>query len=115
MAIQLKPRSNVGLERSVQGKDALKWIETAKVVLNGARVDIPIPHADDSRYVMFEYVKAVEDGVRYNIIFYEGSPRIAERNGYSTFGRGERGIQKNRIYMLPDDVKQIHLGTEKSQ
>ena len=113
MAIQIKSRNDGGLERSTEGKDSLKWIHTAKVVLNGKRVDIPVPDADSSRYVLFEYVKAVEGGVRYNVVFSEGSPEIAQRNGYSIFGREEIGLQKNRIYYLPDDVRQIHIGTEK--
>ena len=107
MAIQLKSQNVGGLEKEVNGKDSLKWIHTAKVVLNGTMVNIPIP--DGSRYVLLEPVKPVLGGYRYNIVFFDGP---ADPNGYLEFGRGKVGIQPNRIYRLPPDVNVLHFGTE---
>ena len=107
MAIQLKPQNAGGLEGRIDGKDALKWIHTAKVVLNGGLIEVPIP--DGSRYVLIESIKPVPDGYRYNVVFFNGP---ADPNGYLEFGTGKVGIQPNKIYRLPPDVSVLHLGTE---
>lgn len=102
-----------GLEKGVNSKDALKWINlaTVPVVLNGQQVDIGKP--DGANYFLLEYVKPVEGGDRYNAVFNQGSEEIATRNGYSTFGAGEQRVQPNRWYKLPDYVRQIHLGQKR--
>jgi len=96
-----------GLEKGVNGRDSLKWIHTAKVVLNGSKIDISIP--DSARYVLLETVKPVLSGYRYNVVFFDGP---ANPNGYLEFGKGKVGIQPNRIYRLPPDVNALHIGTE---
>ena len=112
----IKTQNAGGLEQGVNSKDALKWIHlaTVPIVSNGQQVDIAVPAVSTgARYFLFEYVKPVEGGDRYNAIFKQGSPEIAERNGYSTLDRSERRIQPNRWYRLLDDVRQIHLGTKR--
>ena len=102
-----------GLERGVNGKDALKWIETAKVVLNGQIVDIPIPiaSAGATRFVRIEPVNVTQEGYKYNIVYYEGQRELIAKKGYTMLGEGRRGLQPNRIYALPDYVRQLHIGT----
>ena len=115
MAIQTARQG--GLENGVNGRDALKWIHlaTIPIVINGQQVSIEVPDGSNhfARYFLLEYVKPIEGGDRYNAIFNQGSPEIAKIKGYSTFDRGERRVQSNRWYMLPDDIKQIHLGTKR--
>ena len=103
----IKTQNAGGLEKGVNGKDALKWIHTAKVVLKGSMVDVPIP--DDSMYVSIEPVKPVQGGYRYNVVFYNGP---TDPNGYLEFGTGKIGIQPNRVYRIPPRVSVLHLGTD---
>ena len=118
MVIQLKSQNAGGLEKGVNGNDALKWIHlsTIPIVINGQQVSIPVPDVSNhfARYFLLEYVKPIEGGGdRYNAILNQGLPEIAKIKGYSTFDRGERRFQSNRWYLLPDDIKQIHLGTKR--
>lgn len=96
-----------GLERHTKGKEAMRWIATAKIVLNGTQVDVPIP--DGANHVLLEYVKPIPDGHRYNAVFYQAPPGT---QGYLEFGRGKVPIYLGTIYQLPPDTRQIHLGVQ---
>ena len=96
-----------GLEKHTLGKDAMKWIATAKVVLNGTQVDVPIP--DGASHVLLECVKQMPDGPRYNIVFYQVPPGT---QSYLEFGGGKVPIYPGRIYQLPPDARQLRLGMQ---
>ena len=96
-----------GLTGKTSGSDALRWIHTAKVVLNRTQVDVPIP--SEARYVLLESIKPHPDGHRYNVVFYTSS---SGDFSYERFG-SNGGIIPGKIYELPHDTKKIHLGLSK--
>lgn len=96
------------LTTKTNGSDSLKWMETAKVVLNGKQVDVPIPDGTN-RYLKLQPGKPVKGGQIYKVVFLNGP---AEQNGYRGLPKAEDTILPGEIYRIPDAVTKLHLKRE---
>lgn len=96
------------LATKTHGSDSMKWMETAKVVLNGKQVDVSIPDGT-SRYLKLQPLKPVEGGYSYKVVFLNGP---AEQNGYRELPKTEDAILPGETYRIPDAVTKLHLRRE---
>lgn len=87
--------------------DSMKWMETAKVVLNGKQVDVQIP--DGANILKLQRAKPTEGGYLFKVVFLNGP---AEQNGYKGLPKAEGTILPDGYYRIPDGATNLHLRRE---